>query len=387
MVRRVNNNKFGVIEYAIDTEEDLEKLPRKETDNTVYAILSKGGQNLIYLYSKELKDYILINGDLEGINVELENISEQLDTITNKVNWVHINETSAVQNNPNFDNSLVIKDLLENNDYVKIEGTFYTNEITVDRSGRGQLFIDGNFKLIAKDSYQNHILKLQNGTFFHNGTIEVDGAYKTYDNIYIDFGTSHSKLDTVISYRALRNGLYNENVTDIRINKARISSCGERLTSSYIYEGEGVNGSKFSVVGIKENCVDISFLHFFIIDGTLYKIVDCYLDDGKQIIEVYPKITTLTTGTGKVLIGCGIWNEGTKLLLDDYDIRTTGVALLNNSQYGITVSHSILQGCPVGFYFNNDGVGTKNSEDQRNFSGGDRRSCYRSQSGGQGRAC
>ena len=55
MVRKINSNKFGVIEYAIDTEEDLEKLPRKETDNTVYAILSKGGQNLIYLYSKELK--------------------------------------------------------------------------------------------------------------------------------------------------------------------------------------------------------------------------------------------------------------------------------------------------------------------------------------------
>lgn len=85
MVRKINSNKFGVIEYAIDTEEDLEKLPRKETDNTVYAILSKNGKRLIYLYSKELKDYILINGDLEGINVELENINEQLDNITKDV--------------------------------------------------------------------------------------------------------------------------------------------------------------------------------------------------------------------------------------------------------------------------------------------------------------
>ena len=63
MVRKINSNKFGVIEYAIDTEEDLEKLPRKETDNTVYAILNKNGKRLVYLYSKELKDYILLNGD------------------------------------------------------------------------------------------------------------------------------------------------------------------------------------------------------------------------------------------------------------------------------------------------------------------------------------
>ncbi len=89
MVRKINSNKFGVIEYAIDTEEDLEKLPRKETDNTVYAILSKEGQNLIYLYSKELKDYVLINGDLEGINVELENINEQLDKNTNDISNIN----------------------------------------------------------------------------------------------------------------------------------------------------------------------------------------------------------------------------------------------------------------------------------------------------------
>ena len=81
MVRKINSNKFGVIEYAIDTEEDLEKLPRKETDNTVYAILNKNGKRLVYLYSKELKNYILINGDLEEINVELENINEQLEDI------------------------------------------------------------------------------------------------------------------------------------------------------------------------------------------------------------------------------------------------------------------------------------------------------------------
>ena len=52
MFRRVNNNKFGVIEYAIDDEEDLDILPKGDTNNTVYAILRKDGKNLIYLYSK-----------------------------------------------------------------------------------------------------------------------------------------------------------------------------------------------------------------------------------------------------------------------------------------------------------------------------------------------
>ena len=84
MFRRVNNNKFGVIEYAIDDEEDLDKLPKGDTNNTVYAILRKDGKNLIYLYSKEVEDYVLINGDLEEINTELESINEQLETKANK---------------------------------------------------------------------------------------------------------------------------------------------------------------------------------------------------------------------------------------------------------------------------------------------------------------
>lgn len=86
MFRRVNNNKFGVIEYAIDSEEDLLDLPREDTNNAVYSILRKDGKNLIYLYSKEIKDYILINGNLEKINVELENINEQLEHIETEVN-------------------------------------------------------------------------------------------------------------------------------------------------------------------------------------------------------------------------------------------------------------------------------------------------------------
>ena len=85
MFRRVNNNKFGVMEYAIDDEKDLDKLPKGDTNNTVYAILRKDGKNLIYLYSKEVEDYVLINGDLEEINTELESINEQLETKANEV--------------------------------------------------------------------------------------------------------------------------------------------------------------------------------------------------------------------------------------------------------------------------------------------------------------
>ena len=80
MYKKINSNKNGVIEYAIDDIEDLDRLPRKETDNTVYATLNKDGKRLVYLYSKTVKDYILINGDLEEIN-------EQLDNITAKVNY------------------------------------------------------------------------------------------------------------------------------------------------------------------------------------------------------------------------------------------------------------------------------------------------------------
>lgn len=52
MFKRVNSNKYGVIEYIIDDVEDLDKLPRKETDNTVYAVLNKNGKKLVYLCPK-----------------------------------------------------------------------------------------------------------------------------------------------------------------------------------------------------------------------------------------------------------------------------------------------------------------------------------------------
>ena len=59
MIKKVNRNKLGVIEYSITSEEDLEKLPKGDTDNTVYAV---DDNNKVYLYSKKANDYILING-------------------------------------------------------------------------------------------------------------------------------------------------------------------------------------------------------------------------------------------------------------------------------------------------------------------------------------
>ena len=59
MIKKVNKNKFGVIEYSITNEEDLKDLPKGDTDNSVYAV---DDSNKVYLYSKKANDYILING-------------------------------------------------------------------------------------------------------------------------------------------------------------------------------------------------------------------------------------------------------------------------------------------------------------------------------------
>ena len=67
MIKKVNKNKFGVIEYSITSEEDLKDLPKGDTDNSVYAV---DDNNNIYLYSKKANDYILINGGfLKRINM------------------------------------------------------------------------------------------------------------------------------------------------------------------------------------------------------------------------------------------------------------------------------------------------------------------------------
>ena len=59
MIKKVNRNKLGVIEYSITNAEDLVNLPKGDTDNSVYAV---DDDNKVYLYSKKANDYILING-------------------------------------------------------------------------------------------------------------------------------------------------------------------------------------------------------------------------------------------------------------------------------------------------------------------------------------
>ena len=67
MIKKVNKNKFGIIEYSITNEEDLKDLPKGDTDNSVYAV---DDNNKVYLYSKKANDYILINGGfLKRINM------------------------------------------------------------------------------------------------------------------------------------------------------------------------------------------------------------------------------------------------------------------------------------------------------------------------------
>ena len=49
MYKKINKNKLGVIEYSIDTEEDLNNIKIDNIDNTVYATMNNNGKELIYL--------------------------------------------------------------------------------------------------------------------------------------------------------------------------------------------------------------------------------------------------------------------------------------------------------------------------------------------------
>ena len=86
MYRKINKNRFGVIEYSIDKEEDLDDIKIDNVDNTIYAIMNNNGKELIYLYSSYAKKWILINDVQEEIN----SISEQLD------NYVHQTRLNSV---------------------------------------------------------------------------------------------------------------------------------------------------------------------------------------------------------------------------------------------------------------------------------------------------
>ena len=81
MIRKVNKNKFGVIEYLIEDMEDLKNLPKKDTDNTTYAIMRKGNEKLIYLYSNSAKEWVLINEDLSSIKSSLDNLESEVNEL------------------------------------------------------------------------------------------------------------------------------------------------------------------------------------------------------------------------------------------------------------------------------------------------------------------
>ena len=81
MIKKVNKNKFGVIEYLIEDMEDLKNLPKKDTDNTAYAIMRKGNEKLIYLYSSSTKEWILISEDLSSIKSSLEDMASDIEEL------------------------------------------------------------------------------------------------------------------------------------------------------------------------------------------------------------------------------------------------------------------------------------------------------------------
>ena len=81
MIKKVNKNKFGVIEYLIEDMEDLKNLPKKDTDNATYAIMRKGNEKLIYLYSSSTKEWVLINEDLSSIKLSLDNIENEIEEL------------------------------------------------------------------------------------------------------------------------------------------------------------------------------------------------------------------------------------------------------------------------------------------------------------------
>ncbi len=77
MIKKVNKNKFGVIEYLIEDMEDLKNLPKEDTNNTTYAIMRKGNEKIIYLYSSSTKEWVSINEDSSSIKSSLENKADK----------------------------------------------------------------------------------------------------------------------------------------------------------------------------------------------------------------------------------------------------------------------------------------------------------------------
>ncbi len=188
MIRKINKNKFGIIEYSIDNEEDLRELPRQDTDNTVYAIMKKDGGNLVYLYSKELKDYILINGDLENINAQLETIKNIVNSEwSGKIaNFLGDSQTEVNSHKTKIYHDWVkeILGLSKVNNY-GISGTTIAKKNTSDNTAMCVRYanMDNNADLICvMGGVNDRWFNCQLGNFGDTDTITFYGAMETLCN-------------------------------------------------------------------------------------------------------------------------------------------------------------------------------------------------------------
>lgn len=188
MIRKINKNKFGIIEYSIDNEEDLRELPRQDTDNTVYTIMKKDGGNLVYLYSKELKDYILINGDLENINAQLETIKNAINSEwSGKIaNFLGDSQTEVNSHKTKIYHDWVkeILGLSKVNNY-GISGTTIAKKNTSDNTAMCVRYanMDNNADLICvMGGVNDRWFNCQLGNFGDTDTITFYGAMETLCN-------------------------------------------------------------------------------------------------------------------------------------------------------------------------------------------------------------
>ena len=365
-------NKIEDALYSINSNmeaTDLALLNKVENINkTIHGEIDKLGNEL----ESEVEEFELdLNNNVERFKIdinaamvthknevseELESVNSQLTNNASKINWTHINETEAVSDDADIDNSSIIKNLLENNDYVKIDGVYYTNEITIDRTGKPPLTIEGNFTLIAKDANNNHLLKFI-GQVFHYGRMNLKGENKTINNLVLSTGTARSYFDNVYVEKANANGVYVEYVTLPRFKRLKTHMSGKRLSTEYTRVSGDSTGMILNVSNIDETVFSLNNVHFVIIDDILYKVIDTIFDD-TQKIKVYPNNENLSSGSCRILIGTGIFNEGTKLLIDDFDSSSNAVALYTDAHHGITVNHSVIQASPVAFAIGKTGLGS-----------------------------
>jgi hypothetical protein len=314
------------------------------------------------LSSKE-KAKVDVNALSSRVGVVESSLTQNTNKIQKTVRYVDIRETSAIPNDSTVDNSATIKVFLEQNDFVRIDGTYYTNAITVDRTGKPPLIIDGICSLYAKDSGIDHVLRIANGQVLQTGKLSIYGQSKAKDGLYLGIGTSRSLLDNVYVEKALRNNVFVEYVTNPRFKRLKSHMAGQRLTTTYTRTGENGSNTILQVSGITSSIFDINGVHFIIINNVLYKVVSAYLNGITQTIEIFPSNPSLTTGSGKILVGSGCFTNATKLMIDDYDVTSCGVSLYNDANYGMSINHSIIQACPVAYAIGKTGLGTSQYAD------------------------